>query len=303
MAAAEGLRALVAVGAELERTFPFGLVRQLFDPVMASDLGVELLHGSAALAAPIFEPTSSPSEPSADTLFARLHGLSWLAANLAERERIALLVDDAQWADPASLRALAFLARRLEDQDVLLVTGLRPIDDPLVAELTRLSYATVLRPQALSPGAVESWVRDAFGDGTDAAFADAVTAATGGNPFLVGELVHEVKAAELAPRATSAARVAHLGPRGVADAILARLPYLPRPATAVARALCRARGRTTARGGRRVRGDRRARGRRGGWRARASGHPRLRRRPAVHAPDHSPGRARAAAEGRAERRA
>jgi hypothetical protein len=96
---------------------------------------------AARPAAPIFEPTSSPSEPSADTLFARLHGLSWLAANLAERERIALLVDDAQWADPASLRALAFLARRLEDQDVLLVTGLRPIDDALVAELTRLSCA------------------------------------------------------------------------------------------------------------------------------------------------------------------
>ena len=57
--------------------------------------------------------------------------------------------------------------------------------------------------------------------------AEVTYAATGGNPFLVGELVHEVKAAELSPRATSAARVAHLGPRGVADEILVRLPYLP----------------------------------------------------------------------------
>jgi DNA-binding CsgD family transcriptional regulator/tetratricopeptide (TPR) repeat protein len=239
MAAAEGLRTLVALGAELERTFPFGVIRQLLDPVMESGLRPELLDGSAALAAPIFEPAAGgQNEPGADTLFARLHGLSWLVANLAERERIALVVDDAQWADPPSLRALAFIARRLEDQDVLLVAGLRPTEDPLVAELSRLSYATVLRPQALSPAGVDSWVRDAFEETTDAAFAAAVTEATGGNPFLVGELVHEVKAAELAPRATTASRVAGLGPRGVADAILARVPYLPEPATAVARALC-----------------------------------------------------------------
>src|ERR687889_2544335 len=74
LATAAGLRPLVALGAELERTFPFGVVRQLFDPVMASDLRQELLDGSAALAAPIFESVSSQSETNADTLFARLHG-------------------------------------------------------------------------------------------------------------------------------------------------------------------------------------------------------------------------------------
>ena len=50
-----------------------------------------------------------------------VHGLYRLTANLAARRPLALFVDDAHWADGASLRFLAYLCGRLHDLPVLLV--------------------------------------------------------------------------------------------------------------------------------------------------------------------------------------
>ena len=50
-----------------------------------------------------------------DPSFAVLHGLYWLCADLATERPLALVVDDAHWADGASLRFLAFLLPRLEE--------------------------------------------------------------------------------------------------------------------------------------------------------------------------------------------
>ena len=43
-----------------------------------------------------------------------LHGLYWLVANLADETPVAVVVDDAHWADEPSLRFLAYLARRVD---------------------------------------------------------------------------------------------------------------------------------------------------------------------------------------------
>src|SRR6266508_117634 len=53
-ASASGLRALRARGSELEREFAFGVVRQLFEPVLADSSEsrrADLLQGAAGLAA------------------------------------------------------------------------------------------------------------------------------------------------------------------------------------------------------------------------------------------------------------
>ena len=42
--------------------------------------------------------------PPQDASFAALHGLYWLAANLARERPLLLAIDDAQWSDDASLR-------------------------------------------------------------------------------------------------------------------------------------------------------------------------------------------------------
>src|SRR5437016_4797487 len=57
IAAGMGLRVLAARGGELEREFAFGLVRQLFEPLLATatpEERADLCGGAAGLAAPLF---------------------------------------------------------------------------------------------------------------------------------------------------------------------------------------------------------------------------------------------------------
>ena len=61
----------------------------------------------------------------------------------------------------------------------------------------------------------------------DDRFVRACLEVTGGNPFLVGELLDEAAARGLAPTATAAAEVGAIVPRGVANAVLLRLARLP----------------------------------------------------------------------------
>src|SRR6185312_5774362 len=119
---AAGARVLTARGLALERDFPYGIVRQLLEPVRAAATPAEwagLLDGAAGLATRVFDWSADPSVED-DTPHAVTHGLYWLAANLAADGPLVIAVDDAHWADTASLRWLAHLAQRIEDVPVAL---------------------------------------------------------------------------------------------------------------------------------------------------------------------------------------
>ena len=83
-----------------------------------------------------------------------LHGLYWLTANLAAEQPLLILVDDAHWADPPSLRWLAYLAQRLDGLPAALIVAARP-GEPLLDHLarTRPSSARTARPQPQRPSA------------------------------------------------------------------------------------------------------------------------------------------------------
>src|SRR2546430_16402764 len=105
-----GMQVLGARGSALERSFSFGVVRQLFEPLLASlpsEERAELLSGAAALAEPLFDPEQLVAETSTDSSLATLHGLYWLAANLAARAPLLLAIDDLHWTDLPPLRLLA----------------------------------------------------------------------------------------------------------------------------------------------------------------------------------------------------
>src|SRR3954471_20179169 len=89
-----GVHVLSARGAEMERTFAFGVVRQLFDAVVRSGAVPldALFAGAAQFAAPLLDVRldGAPSGPSEDP-FATRHGLYWLSANLAAEVPLALL--------------------------------------------------------------------------------------------------------------------------------------------------------------------------------------------------------------------
>jgi DNA-binding CsgD family transcriptional regulator/tetratricopeptide (TPR) repeat protein len=99
-----------------------------------------------------------------------------------------LVLEDTHWADEATLDAVKYLGRRIEQANGLLVLTYRDgevdFDHPLRAVIGGLPPASVLRIQlgGLSPSAVASML---VGSDLDV---DEVNAATDGNPFLVTEL-------------------------------------------------------------------------------------------------------------------
>ncbi len=150
------MRVLRSRGAELEREFAFGVVRQLFEPALAEASEPEradLLQASGGAAALLGLPgapaASGGPSTGIDPSFAILHGLYWLCANLAAAGPLCLVVDDAHWADGPSLRYLAFLLTRLEELDVALVLATRPreagTDAELLATVTTDPSAEVIR--------------------------------------------------------------------------------------------------------------------------------------------------------------
>jgi hypothetical protein len=84
-----GLRVLGARGSELEREFADGMVRQLFEPILAAAseaMRDELLAGAAGQAAVLFERIDAAAgAPGGDVSFTTLHGLFWLTATYARK--------------------------------------------------------------------------------------------------------------------------------------------------------------------------------------------------------------------------
>ena len=232
-----GMRVLSARGSELEREFAFGVVRQLLEPVLyAADAEARArwFAGAAAFAQPLLDE-SLEATTEEEVRFRRRHGLYWLLANLAREAPVAVVVDDAQWADEPSVGFLRHLATRFAHVPVLLVIGSRS-DNSGVAGLLADPSARVLRPAPLSLDAVSARVSDAFGRPVDGAFAAACQRATAGNPFLIGELLREVNAEGLQPDAAGVERLRDLSPRGVTVSVLVRLADMPPSAAALARA-------------------------------------------------------------------
>src|SRR5439155_23276457 len=110
LATAAEFEVLSARGGELEGEFAFGSVRQLFEAPLASataEIRTELLAGAAGLSASLFASAPTAGE-GAESSFAILHGLYWLAANFASRKPMLVVVDDLHWADEPSLRWLVY---------------------------------------------------------------------------------------------------------------------------------------------------------------------------------------------------
>ena len=239
-----GMRVLSARGSELERSFSFGVVRQLFEPLLASlpeDERADALAGAAALAEPLFNPELFNAETGADSSLATLHGLYWLSANLAARRPLLLAIDDLQWCDLPSLRWLAYLLPRMEGLALSVLVGLRPAEageDPgLLDQIVADPLATVIRPAPLSPEATVRFLRDALSPSADDAFCAACHEETGGNPLLLRELVHAISVEGVVPTEGNVPRLRELEARAGSRAVSLRLAWLPPEASEVARAV------------------------------------------------------------------
>lgn len=248
-AAAAGLRPLVAYGSELEREFAFGIARQVLEPavVPASDRERrQLLAGAARHAATVLE-----LEPEGDhegDLHSTLHGLYWLLANLSAESPLLVAIDDLQWADEPSLRWLARVAPRLEGLPIAVVAALRVEEageGPASSEGRRAAIDAIrdhvgllrLAPAPLSEAGVGMLLERELGRESEPAFSAACRAHTGGNPFLLSELIAELVETGIAPTARNAGELARTVPDRVGEAIQRHLARVSRDAQALAAAL------------------------------------------------------------------
>jgi DNA-binding CsgD family transcriptional regulator len=202
------LRILTARGLALEQGFPYGIVRQLLDPVRREE---GLLDGAAGLAARVFDWTEAgPVED--DVRYAAMHGLYWLVANLAARQPLVLAVDDAHWADAPSLRWLAHLGARIEALPVALLLAVRegPDEPPLLDDLR--AAGTRLRPGPLGPDATAALVRRKVQ--ADADLCRECHASTGGNPFLIQALAAALRDGDQKVEPVAQAVQRRIGPEG-----------------------------------------------------------------------------------------
>lgn len=132
---------------------------------------------------------------------------------LAARAPAVAVVEDAHWADAATLDVLRLLARRVEEAAVAIVVTYRDDEAAANPELSRLLGDLAGRPavrrvllRPLSDAAVRELAAPA---GVDAA---GLSRVTGGNPFLVVEAIAAGGRLPATVRDATLARAARLGP-------------------------------------------------------------------------------------------
>jgi DNA-binding CsgD family transcriptional regulator len=102
--------------------------------------------------------------------------------------------------------------------------------------LEQIAAGGVVFPGALSPEAVGTLLSGSFGKAPGDEFAGSCHAVTGGNPFLVRELIETLRAEGIGPGEAGAERVAGLAPRSVAQQVALRVTRLGTTAGELARA-------------------------------------------------------------------
>ena len=218
---AAGARALLVRARHLTSAAPFEVLRRLLGPAVEELGGPEGLVGASRFARPLFTP-------GADLSHGVDYGCQWLVARLAEESPLVLAIDDAHWADPASLRVLLDVQAELSAEPVMLLLASRPVENPsvqsLLAAMGTHPDARVLTPATLTREGVAELVVDELGRSVDDAFVDECLRVSGGNAFYLHELMRQYQGTEpgaapampspgsLSLRRTVAARLGELGP-------------------------------------------------------------------------------------------
>jgi AAA ATPase domain len=173
-----GMRVLAASGRESEQDLAFAGLHQLLRPVLDRVAGLparqaEALHGAFAL-------SEDPVSP--DPLLTGIAVLTLLSA-LSDDGPLLVAGDDAQWLDRASLDALAFAARRLGSEQLVLLVGARGNVPPPGFER---DFPQLLLPPLSLPDA--GWLLDGQPHPPRGRAREQVLAQAAGNPLALIEL-------------------------------------------------------------------------------------------------------------------
>ncbi|MGO4537021.1 LuxR C-terminal-related transcriptional regulator [Leifsonia sp. 2MCAF36] len=110
---------------------------------------------------------------------------------------VCLIVDDAQWVDEPSARALRFIIRRLTDQGFLFVAATRPQHNPVVALFDDIASSTTNHARVeltpLTVGDTQELAHHILGHPVSRRTATRLTEATQGSPLLLSVLLGRLR--------------------------------------------------------------------------------------------------------------
>lgn len=161
-------------GDEDETRLPYGVLHQL----------------QRRLAGPGIDPLA----PDADPLVAGALLLDQLGEAFSGAEPLVVVIDDAQWADRPSMRALTFVARRLVAERAMLLACTRATSDlpDGLVRLTDTSAGTLLRLEGLSIDETRQLARRHAGLDLNVTAATRLQEHTAGNPLHALALLNEL---------------------------------------------------------------------------------------------------------------
>ncbi|MEU8268730.1 AAA family ATPase [Sphaerisporangium sp. NPDC049002] len=210
---------LTARGHPAEHDYPFGVVRQLFDPLPAGDM-------------PPAEPTSGPLLVPGHAYEA--HGTGLVAPDLLQSlyratrsitgpKPLIIAIDDADQADAQSAQWCSYIARRLDSLPIVMIltadSHSRRGHDA-VRDIAALPYARLLQPSPLCRTCTGQLLESAIGAAVDAEVAAACHQLTQGNPLLLHQLAGQLVAAKVSPEKTELPRVMELGATSLTETAL-----------------------------------------------------------------------------------
>jgi DNA-binding CsgD family transcriptional regulator len=216
--AAHEFRIARTSGAEAEMELPFAVVQQLCSPFLHFwDRLPEPQHEALGVA---FGLNANPAHPAPNPFLVGLAVLG-LMSEAAEERPLLAVVDDAQWLDHASARALAFAARRLLAEKIGLVIAAREPGD-LLAGLPELHVLSLGHRDA------RTLLESALPARLDEHVLERIVAETRGNPLALLELPRGLTPTQLAGGFGLPAAVPLSA--SIEESFTRRLAHLPRDA-------------------------------------------------------------------------
>ena len=184
-AAVRGIRVLRTTGSQAEANLPFAGLHQLLRPILGALDTLPDAHRQALLAAFGLVDSAAP-----DIFRIALAALD-LIAEIAAQAPVLLIAEDAHWLDRSTLDVLAFVARRLQSDPIVLLVAVRDgyrsvLDDvdSLELRLERLDDVNAAR------------LLDAHSPRLSAALRSRLLAEAAGNPLALVELPIAARALE-----------------------------------------------------------------------------------------------------------
>jgi DNA-binding CsgD family transcriptional regulator len=183
---AQGCRVLRAIGVESEMELPYAALHQLCVPLLG---GLERLPPLQREALGTAFGLSSGAQP--DRFLLGLALLS-LLSGAAGQQPIVCLIDDAQWLDQSSAQVLAFVARRVQAESVLLLFAERE-----QGALDELAGLPDLRLEGLTGADARTLLASVITGPLDERVRERIIAETRGNPLALLELPRGLSPAKL----------------------------------------------------------------------------------------------------------